>query len=59
MKKRTLGQLMLIVAVIMILISGTSTWFSWLDKNISSAMFVIALILAGAGAYLSKRQDEK
>lgn len=59
MKKRNFGQLMLIVAVIMILISGASIWFNWFDKKITSAAYVIALILIGAGAYLSKRNNKK
>ncbi len=50
---------MLIVAVIMILISGASIWFNWFDKKITSAAYVIALILIGAGAYLSKRNNKK
>lgn len=58
MIKRNIGQRILIVAVIIIMIAGFSIWFNWFDKQISTVAFVIALILAGAGATVSKKQKK-
>lgn len=57
MNKRNLGQAMLLIAVILIMLAGSSTLFGWFDRGISGAAIVIALILIGAGTFLSKQND--
>lgn len=56
MKRRKLGQIMLIVAVIVIVASGIFTWLNLVDTKILSGFFVIALILVGAGVFMSKKK---
>jgi lipoprotein signal peptidase len=55
MKKKRLGEIMLFTAVIMIIIAGVSIWMHLFNQGISSSIFLIALILAGARANLLKR----
>ena len=55
MGKRNVGQFILIIGVLMIVLSGVSVWLNWFGSGLSAAIFVIALILAGAGTYISKR----
>lgn len=56
MKRRKLGQIMLIVAVIMIVASGILTWLNLVDAKAIGGLFIIALILAEAGVFISKKK---
>ena len=52
------GQIVLSIAIIMIMIAALSLWFDWFEQCITAAIFVIAVILAGAGSYASKRRKK-
>ena len=56
MQRRILGQIALIVAVIMIVACGIFTWLNLFDATAIGGFFVIALILAGAGVFMSKKK---
>lgn len=56
MKRRKLGQIILIVAVFMIVASGLLTWLNLVDAKVIGGFFVIALILVGAGAFMSTKK---
>lgn len=55
MKRRKLGQILLIVAVIMIVASGILTWLNLVDAKAIGGLFIIELILAGAGIFMSRK----
>ena len=56
MTKHTCGQLMLGLATMLIVLAGASVWFNLGMRSVASVAFVIALILGGAGAYISKKK---
>lgn len=59
MPYNNLGQPILIMAVVLIVLAGGSKWFNIGEGTLSAAIFVVALILAGAGIYISKRDKDK
>ena len=59
MPYNNLGQPILIMAVVLIVLVGGSKWFNIGEGTLSAAIFVVALILAGAGIYISKRDKDK
>ncbi len=56
MTKHTFGQLLLGFASVVIVLTGASVWFNIGMRTVASAAFVIALIIGGAGAYISKKK---
>ena len=59
MTRHKIGQLLLILATVLIILAGGSLWFNKVVSGIATATFLIALILTGAGAYLSKKESTK
>ncbi|PKL21049.1 MAG: hypothetical protein CVV48_09720 [Spirochaetae bacterium HGW-Spirochaetae-4] len=59
MPYNNLGQPILIMAIVLIVLAGGAKWFSIGEGTLSTAVFVVALILAGAGIYISKRDKDK
>ncbi|HCJ94965.1 MAG TPA: hypothetical protein DHV69_07155, partial [Sphaerochaeta sp.] len=58
MTKHTGGQLLLGFATMLIVLAGASVWFNLGMRTVASVAFVIALIIGGAGAYISKKKIE-
>jgi len=56
MTKHTGGQLLLGFATMLIVLAGASVWFNLGMRTVASVAFVIALIIGGAGAYISKKK---
>jgi len=56
MTKHTCGQLLLGFAAMLIVLAGASVWFNLGMRTVASVAFVIALIIGGAGAYISKKK---
>ena len=56
MKRYLLGQILLLFAILMIIILGALNWLKLIDVKVTGGLFVTALILIGAGIYMSKKK---
>ncbi len=56
MKRRKLGQMILIIAVLVIVACGILSWLGLVDAKALGGFFLITLILVGAGVFMSKKK---